>query len=117
MSASNAYHARNHCLARNGNTWHANAVSQIACNVNGHRRNVNVNVNAVWPSQWQSREHIYEAFENIYPVLTEFKKDSRSAKPPTFSGSSGLGLGLGGAPASQQQSQQQIAAPGPQQSR
>jgi transcription initiation factor TFIID TATA-box-binding protein len=31
----------------------------------------------------QTREQIYEAFENIYPVLTEFKKEAQEAEPPT----------------------------------
>ncbi len=39
----------------------------------------------------QRREDVYEAFENIYPVLTEFRKVERAALPLPLGGPSGAG--------------------------
>ena len=46
----------------------------------------------------QRREDVYEAFENIYPVLTEFRKVERAALPLPLPGGAGPS-GAGGAAA------------------
>ncbi len=45
----------------------------------------------------KNRDDVYEAFENIYPVLTEFRKTERAALPLPAPGDAAGGSGAGAA--------------------